>query len=119
MEKNRRKLHTRFYSLAAVSFLLLFSTSNSALAVDSADGPEPDVSRICVAAWVLCQTSCNGAKYTEDKRAGCLTECDNSLVSCDPAKRGGAQGNVGDVGTGGVLQDETIKKKKRKTGIKQ
>ena len=121
MEICKRKLRPKLH-LLAVAVHLLFWTSGSGLAVDNATNPTNDVAGLCNAAYTLCEDACGAAKYTEAQRSGCLSNCKAIALQCQglAATRGGAQQGVGDLGTGGVLQDETIKKKKkRKTGVKQ
>lgn len=121
LEICKRKLRPKLH-LLAVAVLVLFWTSGSGLAVDNVSNATDDVSSLCNAAYTLCEDACGAAKYTEAQRSGCISKCKAIADQClgIAATRGGAQQGVGDVGSGGVLTDETVQtKKKRKKIIKQ
>lgn len=97
------------YCLVTATLLFFFVPNNFVLALDNNDGPGPDTDRICEAANVLCQESCDLAKYTSDQRADCGSKCKASYDQCQrsAAMKGKSRNSVGDMGTGGVLKEET------------
>jgi hypothetical protein len=94
-------LHTRARSLALVSSIFAILVAAPAAARDNDGGPLPDEDALCEAANVLCQESCDGAKYTSAQRGACGNNCKSAYDRCvqGAAARINRKGTVGNRGT--------------------
>jgi hypothetical protein len=103
------------HGLTAFALILFSSAFHPGFAADNSS-----VDGLCESANVLCQESCDLAKYTSAQRSACGRQCQASFEDCTGRFRkhstvGESQGDAG-----AEMKAEPIKKKKiRKPGIKQ
>lgn len=120
LEVCKRTLCPKFGRLAPAAVILFFLSPGSGLAVDNSN--DKTVEQVCTASYILCENTCRLAALSTAQRDACGSECGAGYVRCtrnpNVATQGTTQEGVGEMSTGVVLKDETIKKK-RKTDIKQ
>ena len=122
MEFCKPKMGLNLYRQAALAAFLLLLASGPGRAADNSTGPLPDADGLCEAASVVCEESCDLAKFTAAQREQCGTSCKGSYDRCvsSAARKEKIQHSTGEISSDAKpIEMDDKNKKKRKKPIKQ